>query len=114
AGPRMKCCESITDAMARSTSALIERYCALRSSRGTCIGVRLLQFPIRLGSAGQCFRERRVLVEVEALEHTRLDLLVAVPRFAAPEHAIGVGRVEPMAMTAHPSDLARPIADDQI
>ena len=34
-GPRMKCCDSITSATARSTSALIAKYCALRSNKGT-------------------------------------------------------------------------------
>ncbi len=42
-GPRMKCWDSITSAIAASTSALIVAYCALRSSSGTCISGFLFQ-----------------------------------------------------------------------
>ena len=37
-GPRMKCCEATTSAIATSTSGLIVAYWRFRSKRGTCMG----------------------------------------------------------------------------
>src|SRR3954451_5327095 len=47
-GPRMKCCDSITSAIAASISALIDKYCAFRSSNGTF----MLRFLLDRGDAG--------------------------------------------------------------
>src|SRR5882672_2518865 len=66
-GPKMKCCDSITSAMAASTSDLIVEYCALRSSSGTCIlGLLFFQLSVRLGALAQVRRQRRFFIQVEA------------------------------------------------
>src|SRR5258708_2428773 len=49
-GPKMKCCDTITSAISDSTSDLIVAYCALRSSRGTCMRGFLFHLLVRLDS----------------------------------------------------------------
>src|SRR5258708_21777068 len=48
--PKMKCCDSMTSAIADSTSDLIVAYCALRSSSGTCMRNFLFRLLVRLDS----------------------------------------------------------------
>src|SRR5437764_2726520 len=50
-GPRMKCWDSITSAMAVSTSDLMRRYCALRSNNGTSMD---LLIPFSIPCTTQC------------------------------------------------------------
>src|SRR5258707_765911 len=47
-GPKIKCWDSMTSAIAASTSALIVAYCALRLSKGTCILGFLFKLFLRL------------------------------------------------------------------
>src|SRR5262245_50561521 len=77
-GPRMKCCDSITSAIAASTSALMAAYCAFRSSNGTFILRFLLELSIRLGSLTELGGQRRFLVEIETAQNARRRLCVAI------------------------------------
>ena len=52
-GPRMKCWDSNTLAIAASTSPLMAAYCALRSSSGTFIVGFFFHLPVRFGSRAQ-------------------------------------------------------------
>src|SRR5262249_40423015 len=112
-GPRMKCCESSTSAMAASMSALMARYCALRSRRGTFILGFLIELLVRLGADRQLRWQRSFLVEIEAAEHTRFGFLIAIATFRTPHDAVRISALEPVAVTAHPRDLPGRIPDDQ-
>src|SRR5262245_57383034 len=113
AGPSTKCCDSITSAIAASTSALIERYCALRSSNGTCMCRVPFELSVGFRADAERRRQRHVVVEVEAPEDARLDFLVAVAALRAPHDAVDVRRAEAMTVAAHPPDLVRGVADDE-
>src|SRR6266566_4872118 len=92
-GPKMKCWDSITSAIAASTSALIVAYCALRSSSGTCICGFLFQ--------------------VEATQNAWLNFLITVPALWAQHHSMGVWRLEAVTVAAHPTRLSRWISNHQ-
>src|SRR6266852_270100 len=89
-GPKMKCCDSITSAMAASTSALIVEYCALRSSSGTCILGFLFKLSVGLGSLVQVRWQRCFLIQVEAPQNAWFNFLITVPALRAQHHSIGV------------------------
>src|SRR5436309_122298 len=86
-GPRMKCCDSMTSAIAASTSALMERYWALRSSNGTCMLRFLFQLSVRFAAFGELCGQRRLFVQVETAQHARFGLLVAIPALRTYRHA---------------------------
>src|SRR5512146_2780851 len=92
--PRMKCCDSITSAMAASTSSRMVEYCALRSSSGTFIFGLPLQVPVGLGADAQFAGQAGLLVEVEAAQHARFNFLVAIAGFRAPHDPLGIGGSE--------------------
>src|SRR5271165_3457666 len=52
-GPKMKCWDSSTSAIAASTSALMVAYCALRSNSGTFMVHFLPELPVGLGADTQ-------------------------------------------------------------
>src|SRR5438045_9478997 len=108
----MKCCDSSTSAIAASTSVLIARYCALRSSNGTFMLGFLFHLPIRLRAGAQCAWQRELLVEIEASQDAGFDLLVAIPALRTSHDAGRVG-LEPMAVAANPPHLSRRVADDE-
>src|SRR5213080_5613064 len=109
-GPRMNCCDSITSAIAASTSDLMAAYCDLRSSNGTFMPHFLSQRPVRLRPARQFSRQRRLVVEIETAQHARLRFPVVIAAFGADHHAVRVGCLQAVTVTTHPSDLACRIA----
>src|SRR5207249_2550359 len=111
--PRMKCCDSNTSAIAASDLALMAAYCALRSSSGTFMPGFLSQLPVRFGACGQLCGQCRLFIQVQTSKDAGFNLLIAVPAFRTPHHAVGIGRLEPMAMPTHPADLTRRVAHDQ-
>src|SRR5271167_4578668 len=112
-GPRMKCCDSITSVMAASTSRQIVAYCALRSSRGTCIDCLLFQLSIRFGALAQLHGQRFFFLKVETPQDAGFRFLVTVSTFWTPHHSIHIRRVQPVAMAAYPSCLPGGIPDNQ-
>src|SRR5712692_5355282 len=112
-GPRTKCWDSITSAIAASTSALIVAYCALRSSSGTCITGFLFQLLVGFGAFVQVLWYRGFLVKVEATQNAWLNLLITVAALRAYHHSIGVWRLKSVTVTAHPTRLPRWITDHQ-
>src|SRR5712664_3363504 len=113
-GPKMKCCDSITSAMAASTSALIVAYCALRSSSGTCI-LRLLlfQLSVGLGALAQFRWQRYFFIQVEAPQNAGLNFLITVSTLRTQHHPVAVRRLESVPMATHPPGLAGWVSDDQ-
>src|SRR5262245_52754152 len=101
----MKCCDSITSAMARSNSALIARYCALRSNSGTFIDSTTLQFLIGFGAFVQFRRKGRFLVQVHALQDARTGFLVTETAFRAMHHSVAVRSLQTVPVPAHPTRL---------
>src|SRR5271165_4404637 len=77
-GPRMKCWDSSTSAIAASTSALMVAYCALRSSSGTFIVYFLLHLLVRLGADAQLGWQWSFFVKVKTSQDTRFDFFVLV------------------------------------
>src|SRR5579863_8717643 len=112
-GPRMKCCESSTSAIAAFTSGFMSLYCALRSSNGTFILRFLFQFSIRFGAHAKLLRQRGFFVEIEATEDAGFDLLVAVACFWTSHHALSVRRIETVTVPAHPSHLTCRVSNHQ-
>src|SRR6266851_8011421 len=113
-GPKMKCWDSITSAMAASTSALIVEYCALRSSSATCILCLLFfQFFVGLGALAQVRWQRCFFIQIEAPQNAGLNFLITVPALRTQHHPVGVGRLESVPMATHPSDPTGWVSDDQ-
>src|SRR2546426_4115595 len=90
-GPRMKCWDSNTSAIAASTSALMAAYCALRSSSGTFIVGFFFHLPVRFGSRAQLGWQGSFFVQVEAAQDTGFHFLIAVAGFRAPHHSVQIG-----------------------
>src|SRR5215467_4453223 len=109
----MKCCDSSTSAIAASTSALMDRYCSLRSSRGTFILGFLFELLVGLRADTQCRGQRRFLIEIETPQSTRLRLDVPVTALGASHDPVGIGVLQAMSMAAHPAHLTSRVSDDQ-
>src|SRR4051812_25645812 len=110
----MKCWDSITSLIAASTSALIVRYCALRSSNGTCIIVLPpFQLPVRRESLAQFRRQWCFFIQIETTQNAWRAFLITIAALGTDHYPIGVGQLEPVPMTAHPSCLAAWVSDDQ-
>src|SRR5256885_1439290 len=112
-GPRIKCWDAITSAIAASTSALMVAYCALRSSNGTCIIHFLLnfslQFSVRLRALRHFCRQCRILFQIQATE-PMLGFLISIATLWTYHDSVAVRRSQTMTMAAHPSDLPGCIA----
>src|SRR6185295_10354694 len=96
-----------------STSALIDEYCALRSSNGTFMPGFLFQLSVGSGAGAELCRQWQFIVEIDAAKDTRLGFLVAIAAFGTPHHAVPVRRLQPVAVPAHPSNLTRGIPHHQ-
>src|SRR5438477_10690144 len=106
----MKCCDSMTSAIAASTSDLMEAYCDLRSSNGTFMLRFLFQLAVRFAALAQLGGQRRLLVEIKAAEHAGRHLDVPVPALRTHHDAIRAGRFQLVSVAAHPAGPARRIA----
>src|SRR5260370_11458309 len=109
----MKCCDSITSAMAASTSALMVACWALRSSSGTCI-LYILSFHlfVGLGALAQVRRQRRFFIQIEAPYNAGLNFLITIPALGANHYPFGVGRLKTVPMATHPSGLTGWVSDN--
>src|SRR6185295_7589780 len=99
-GPRMKCCDSSTSAIAASISALMARYCDLRSSNGTFMPGLISHLSVGFCAPTQLRGERRFLVQIQTTEDARFDFLVAVAAFRARHHTVDVRGAETMSVAA--------------
>src|SRR5207245_266311 len=112
-GPRMKCWDSNTSLRATSISALMAEYCALRSRSGTFIAGFFFQRAVRFAAYAQFFRQWSFFVQIEASQNAGLQHLVSISTFRAAHDSVQIGRVETVAVTAHPAHLARRISNHQ-
>src|SRR5260370_7290902 len=109
----MKCWDSITSAMAASTSALMVACWALRSSSGTCI-LYILSFHlfVGLGALAQVRRQRRFFIQIEAPYNPGLNFLITIPALGANHYPFGDGLLKTGPTATHPPDLTLRVTDN--
>src|ERR1700693_5026425 len=87
-GPNMNCWDWRTSAIADSTSVLIKEYCALRSSRGTCMCV--ISFSDDFFGFQKLFWQWSIFVQVYTAQYARFHLMITVATFRTFHHAGGI------------------------